>query len=460
MLEAFLTSDRLATLRSHLSPASEPTLNIDAFQDERVPIVSKEERLDNLLLLCPSVKAAFKSARICLSPYRLRNWNKLPTLDPKLQNKVGTNPRSCVQKTQGSNFAIQFQLEWSIPGPYPDWLRYGGPKPRSAMFSVLRMNSGDSELLPPSIFLFSIHARFTQPLRWCNIEDEVALGLPSESSWSWNSLYPGIFSFLRTSWLLLPELLRLKACRLLLFFGSKIYRRETEWVQRVPFGLYIKHGHAGCVAEGEGAAMRLVEKHTKVPSPKLIDELQDGNQRYLIMTRMPGNSLKKVHHLMSYDQRERLLEDLSFFISQFRNIPNSTGHLICNAVGGPLYDSARLPNDSIGPFDNERDFNAALALNSAAKEAASQAHSRTHQIYFTHGDLSPINILVNNGKLSAIIDFGYSGYYPEYWEYTKLYPTFWGPIAEWIEDVTRVLGTEYQEELKAELALSSNRPGF
>lgn len=43
-------------------------------------------------------------------------------------------------------------------------------------------------------------------------------------------------------------------------------------------------------------------------------------------------------------------------------------------------------------------------------------------IVFTHDDLCPPNILISQGpdpRVTAIIDFGQSGWYPWYWEYCK-----------------------------------------
>jgi thiamine kinase-like enzyme len=42
-----------------------------------------------------------------------------------------------------------------------------------------------------------------------------------------------------------------------------------------------------------------------------------------------------------------------------------------------------------------------------------------HRIVFTHNDLHYSNIMVNNGHISAIIDWSDSGWYPEYWEFNS-----------------------------------------
>ena len=39
-----------------------------------------------------------------------------------------------------------------------------------------------------------------------------------------------------------------------------------------------------------------------------------------------------------------------------------------------------------------------------------------YQLRFTHEDLGMHNILVEGGKITAIIDWEYAGWYPEYWD--------------------------------------------
>jgi len=40
------------------------------------------------------------------------------------------------------------------------------------------------------------------------------------------------------------------------------------------------------------------------------------------------------------------------------------------------------------------------------------------QTVFSHGDLSATNIMINNGRLSALIDWETAAWMPRYWDYT------------------------------------------
>ena len=73
--------------------------------------------------------------------------------------------------------------------------------------------------------------------------------------------------------------------------------------------------------------------------------------------------------------------------------------------------------------------------------------SQGGEIVLTHGDFAPRNILLQNTKIVAVLDWELSGYYPEYWEYVKaLWRPQWEP--SWIKDnvVEQVL-QEYLTEL-------------
>ncbi len=63
-----------------------------------------------------------------------------------------------------------------------------------------------------------------------------------------------------------------------------------------------------------------------------------------------------------------------------------------------------------------------------------------HEIVMTHNDFAPSNIIVQGSKVVAILDWEFSGFYPEYWEYCK---ALWRPQwdSSWIKDgiVDRVL---------------------
>jgi thiamine kinase-like enzyme len=68
----------------------------------------------------------------------------------------------------------------------------------------------------------------------------------------------------------------------------------------------------------------------------------------------------------------------------------------------------------------------------------------THHIVFTHGDLQLRNIMVKDGNVSGIIDWELSGWYPEYWEFSKaLY--LWKWQNDWVDYLMEILQPYYSE---------------
>ena len=63
---------------------------------------------------------------------------------------------------------------------------------------------------------------------------------------------------------------------------------------------------------------------------------------------------------------------------------------------------------------------------------------------FTHGDLRFANIMVKDGSVSGIVDWEFSGWYPEYWEFCKaLYVWHWQN--DWVDYLSQILQPYYSE---------------
>lgn len=211
--------------------------------------------------------------------------------------------------------------------------------------------------------------------------------------------------------------------------------------------------------EGEAAALQLVEDHTNVPAPRLIDYVKTNNATYLVMTKIPGQQAYSALASMNENQRKSLSVELQSAVSQLRRIPNPFKHAICNAVGGQVKD-ARIWKDYAGPFFDEAEFNAYNCQRAAyMKTELTHVLSRQHRLFFSHADLSTTNVMVKDGKFSGIIDFEFAGWWPEYWEYTKaLY------IREerhmWKDVIEGIFTEDYSQELWAEEKLWAVTPPF
>lgn len=79
-------------------------------------------------------------------------------------------------------------------------------------------------------------------------------------------------------------------------------------MQRLPFGLVLKE----CVRsqQNEPNALKLVAQYTSIPAPRVVDVWEQDGTVHLVMTHLRGQQFHKVMHRMSYDERNRLADEL------------------------------------------------------------------------------------------------------------------------------------------------------
>lgn len=266
-------------------------------------------------------------------------------------------------------------------------------------------------------------------------------------------------------WLLFPVGARLMGYRILRRLTGRLYESDTPFVQKLPFGLYLKSASILDSLRNEHNAIQCVRRYTSVPVPKPLDfvtrsgEDEDTDEGYLLMSRIPGVPLHSCYEIMSDDDIAQITAQIQDYVTQLRAIPKytKTDKPICNTLGEALRDhhiGVAGADQPVGPFVDEATFNQVLRF-------PDDPGRKGHSIFFTHADLNPRNILVQevlqqNGKygwrVSGIVDWETAGYYPEYWEYTKaLYEEFRWPrrYAKMIHKLFSAFG-DYSKEYDVE----------
>ncbi|KAF2704894.1 hypothetical protein K504DRAFT_537480 [Pleomassaria siparia CBS 279.74] len=86
-------------------------------------------------------------------------------------------------------------------------------------------------------------------------------------------------------------------------------------------------------------------------------------------------------------------------------------------------------------------------------DALTLHRSGGHRIVLTHGDLNQANIMVKHGKIVSLIDWEFSGWYPEYWEYVNfcmhIRPTHKG----WMNYAKDIFSDTFDDDLVFTIAL-------
>ncbi|KAJ5049224.1 hypothetical protein NUH16_007741 [Penicillium rubens] len=300
--------------------------------------------------------------------------------------------------------------------------------------------------------IFEIHALFSNALAWMQLSVTQNFRFP---------LLPKLlFSTFRRLWTALPCFVRAATYEKLLSIGTYFYGPSfSPTVQRLPWGLYLRKApaHWATQCRAEAHALDMVEKFTQIPAPRPIDVLQTPDASYLLMTRVPGRPIGHILHAMTDEQMENVVFDLKRYIAQMRAIPNQVSKFqICNSAGGGILDW-RIPDSQSGNlrFQTEADFHNFLTrgMTDDTRGSAAKSHALSHAIVFTHGDLNPRNILAENGKITGIVDWENAGFFPEYWEYTKMHYTV-RYLIRWLADVVDQVFEGYRDELHVDNMLS------
>ncbi|KAM0666490.1 hypothetical protein MY8738_005680 [Beauveria namnaoensis] len=226
-----------------------------------------------------------------------------------------------------------------------------------------------------------------------------------------------------------------------------------------PSNTVVKSGRYLDPAEAEGLK---VANEANIPSPRLHNVIRQPRQLEISMDYVPGQTLEELWPNMSADEKKSAATQLREIIEQMQAIeppPNYIGR--CSGTG--VRDTrARMTYD--GPVcKDETEFNEYLISSlfppiPSVLKSSFRDHLRTgHRIVFTHGDLAPRNIMMQDGKISGIVDWEESGWYPEYWELIKFIER--PAKADWKQYAEIIFPKQYPTELLAYTAISKWRAG-
>jgi aminoglycoside phosphotransferase len=207
----------------------------------------------------------------------------------------------------------------------------------------------------------------------------------------------------------------------------------------------VKYGH---IDLKEAEAMSFVRNHTTVPVPRVLGTYVHDDQNYLFMDRVPGKTLRDClkNNELGPDDLQSLADEMKGYLDQMRSlrVTDCEGSEFIGSVGRkPCLDFIfTYGMEENGPFLTEEDMHDNILrrygrgfedsgdcyLDLFRGMVQRMLKEHPHKICFTHADLASRNIMIENGHISGIIDWGQAGWYPEYWEYVKL---MWGGKYDW-----------------------------
>ncbi|KNG87372.1 hypothetical protein ANOM_005928 [Aspergillus nomiae NRRL 13137] len=192
--------------------------------------------------------------------------------------------------------------------------------------------------------------------------------------------------------------------------------------------------------DGEGKSTNIHLKNGKVFERKndeqglpILVHWKNDQVDKITMDFVEGKALDMVWMDFTKAQQGVLAEDLRRYVTELRKLK---GTYIGALNDGPARIISNFQQlKEVGPFNSRKEFNSSLSENSVAtmicpsQDDSSQEDDSSQDddppqkhedFFFTHGDIVPRNILVNGqGKITALVDWEFAGYYPQYWEYSK-----------------------------------------
>ncbi|WEW60294.1 hypothetical protein PRK78_005779 [Emydomyces testavorans] len=245
--------------------------------------------------------------------------------------------------------------------------------------------------------------------------------------------------------------------------GETIFNWGGIKIAKISPHVVVKFGPHVTVTEAKSMIF-VSQNATTIPVPEVfacysygpidrdVDDYGSLFDTYIFMSFVEGQTLDTVWE--SYDEatKHRVADQLKECLHDLRNI--SGGTYIGSVDQGPVTDQILANSLNKGPFDSEEAFNNAIIDTYQAN--APKRHIRTfltgmlslskHRIVFTHGDLRLQNIMVQDGRITGIVDWEFSGWYPEYWEFSRaLHVWMWQH--DWTDYLMDILQPYYSEFL-------------
>ncbi|KAF5026477.1 hypothetical protein F66182_1464 [Fusarium sp. NRRL 66182] len=209
-----------------------------------------------------------------------------------------------------------------------------------------------------------------------------------------------------------------------------------------------------CTRLAEAETMKFVRDRTSIPVPEVYNAYKDEStgKVCIVMEYITGKRLDEAWADFTENEKELVVQQLRRYFNELRQIE---GDFVGSIDGSACNDQFFSDTLDYGPYKNEQEFNKGLIKAWLKKgedpfllllSKVQLSVMQGHDIVMTHNDFAPRNILVRGAQVVAILDWEYSGFYPEHWEYCK---ALWRPNwqSQWTKDnlVDRVLDPYLKE---------------
>lgn len=257
-------------------------------------------------------------------------------------------------------------------------------------------------------------------------------------------------------------------------FFLRTRSRLSGWYYRNLYGSVVRIGPTTVMkyrtTVQEARALQFVNAHPSIPSPQFYKiMLRTNGSLCLFMEYIRAPELERIWTHLNASQRRIVLEQLKAILKTMRCLHNPVGHLIQTCDESAIIDDPFVIEPFKGTVAAFHDMQGVTYIREKLRHKFSEAEcssidacaerglKNTYQVKFTHGDFAPRNILISPKTLNivALVDWEHAGWWPEYWEYTRVYFCNQG-WEEWQKVFQEdIIERAYEDELVLEQSVSS-----
>jgi hypothetical protein len=210
------------------------------------------------------------------------------------------------------------------------------------------------------------------------------------------------------------------------------------------------------------ALTHYIAQNTTIRVPRVLDVLTIHGVLHIAQGFIDGPVLEDVWSHLSPEEQRNSMTQLKDCLDQLRALKPPHPERVQAVDGSGLVDG-RVKSGVWGLSNNHwhaafhrflsHDVLRALPERyPRVQEALSRVYEKHYKTVFSHGDLGPHNILWKDGCI-VVIDWERSGWFPEYWDYTRVHAAR-GDMEGWWTMFKETVDHRYDDEVELAVRIS------
>ena len=145
----------------------------------------------------------------------------------------------------------------------------------------------------------------------------------------------------------------------------------------------------------------------QLPVPAVHEVKSSSQQTEILMDFVDGECLEEAWKSLDSEQKRSVAEQIRHIVTTMRQATSDQRSI--GAFSGPARDCRQISDYSGGPFNTEAEFNKFVldflkGTPSLIRSTLADTLNLNSRIVFTHGDLTPRNIIVMGDCVQALLD--------------------------------------------------------